>query len=120
MMNNDNDKSILPLIILIFLLIFFFSCGPSKEEIEARERQRNDSLKRVQNAQLLSIQQEAIDKGEELPKTIKTYNNNADFYIGIYNINSCEYISFGQGHGCCAVVHAGNCCNPIHKKENNE
>lgn len=121
MMNEDeNNNSLLTLILLMFLLVFFFACGPSIEEINAREKQRADSIKRVQNTQLLSIQQEAVDNGEEPPKTIKTYNNNADFYIGIYNINGCEYISFGQGHGCCAVVHAGNCSNPIHKDKKDE
>lgn len=121
MMNEDeNNNSLLTLLLLMFLLVFLFSCGPSKEELDAREKQRADSIKRVQQAVLLQQTQDATVNGEPLPNVAKMYNNNADFYIGIYNINGCEYISFGQEHGCDAVVHAGNCSNVIHKDKKDE
>lgn len=104
--------------IILLISLVLVSCGPSKEEIEAWEKKKEDSIKKVQfDTQFNNTVAEVEKRVAEDPiqsNPHKTYNNNTDFYMGIYSVNGCEYISFGQGKGCCAVVHAGNCCNPIH------
>lgn len=101
---------------VIYFLVLITSCGPSKEEIDAREKQKADSTTAAQQQILKTFEYQGTTNTETTTTSCnhKTYNPNSDFYIGIYSINGCEYISFGQGKGCCAVVHAGNCNNSIH------
>lgn len=94
-------------LILLFLLAMV-SCGPSKEEIEAKEKAKSDSAAKA-----------VIAFNNQYPDSVKkVYSDNSHFIIGVYQVNSCEYISFvpndrNQGEGV-AVVHAGNCNNPVH------
>lgn len=98
---------------VIYFLVLITSCGPSKEEIEAREKQIADSTAAAQTL----ILTQAAETPAPTPTTPavynqKTYANNANFIISIYNVNGCEYISFkGDGGG---IVHAGNCSNGVH------
>lgn len=110
-------KNIHLFLLVIYFLVLITGCGPSKEEIEAREKHRQDSISKQQQQEFV-LQQHSdntIQQPQANPQ--KTYNNNADFYIGIYNVNGCEYLSFGQAKGNPCVVHAGNCCNPIHAQK---
>ena len=82
------------------------SCGPSKEELDAQER---EAAKAAENAAVEPIVGDTASK---------KYCDNAHFTIGLYMVNGCEYIAFvpadrHQGEGV-AVLHAGNCINPIH------
>ncbi len=104
------------LLIPILLTLLISACGPSKEEIEAREKQRADSSAHAQQQMLLQLENGNITPTEIQQPThyASQYANNANFQILIYLVNGCEYISF-NGHGG-GIVHAGNCCNPIHHK----
>lgn len=80
------------------------SCGPSREELEAQEKE--------QAAQAAVAQPTIVDS------SAKVYASNSHFTIGLYQVNGCEYLAFipadrQQGEGV-AVIHAGNCNNPIH------
>lgn len=109
-----NLLSVLGILAIAFGLLILYSCGPSKEEIEFREKQRADSIA----AANLAFDQAHPDSVK------KVYCDNSHFIIGLYQVNGCEYISFvpndrHQGEGV-AVLHAGNCTNPVHAQTHNE
>ena len=101
---------------VIYFLVLITSCGPSKEEIEAHEKHIQDSISKIQQQEFILQQHTDNTIQPPPPNPQKTYNNNADFVIGIYSVNGCEYISFRSSETC-NVLHAGNCCNPIHTKQ---
>lgn len=89
-------------------MFYMLSCGPSREEVEYREKLRADSLASADLAPIVGA-----------PDSLaKVYSSNSHFTIGIYQVNGCEYIAFVPVDRCqgeaVAVVHAGNCNNPIH------
>lgn len=103
------------LVLLAGAVSSLVSCGPSKEEIEAQEKFKKDSTQAALS--LLLLEGTATVTSAEPDYTVrvspKQYSNNADFRIGIYSVNGCEYVSFGLS-STASVVHAGNCNNPIH------
>lgn len=72
--------------IILLILVLLFSCGPSKEEIEAREKKINDSLLKrgIKKSNLLEYQ--------------------------IYVIEGHEYITFEN-----SIIHSYSCKNEYHK-----
>ena len=104
--------------LVLILSLLLVSCGPSLEEVQAREKERDDSTKAAQSMQSLEV---ATTHTEEVVTAhAKQYCDNSHFIIGLYNVNGCEYICFApndRGHGeSPCVVHAGNCSNPIHSE----
>lgn len=102
------------LISILTALVLWVSCGPSKEEMEAKEKKLADSVTSAQALESIT----SIETSTSIPT--KKYCDNGHFIIGLYNVNGCEYICFapndrGRGEGVC-VVHAGNCSNPIHSE----
>lgn len=112
---------------LSLILLLLVSCGPSREDIEAREKEVEDSTRRAESFQSLDLAIQSRDSVTEVTETSiddygkkKKYCNNSHFIIGLYNVNGCEYICFApndRGRGNCPyIVHAGNCNNPIHSQ----
>jgi len=76
---------------LFCLSLLFFSCGPSREEMERRKQAQN-------NNQI------------ELSKDSRYINSSVEEYT----YQGCEYIVVGYPTDHCWGAHKGNCKNPIH------
>jgi len=82
---------------LIVIFTPFISCGPSKAELEARQRKESQ----IYNAAMTEPDCSGCDQ------------------ITIQIIDSCEYIVFGdRGTTKGAIIHKANCRNPFHKNKN--
>lgn len=88
--------------ILSLLTITILSCGPSKAEMEAKEKQ---GFEWIDGGWIKSS-----DKGD-IPY--------ADIEIRV--IDSCEYILWTSEHSYeqNGICHKGNCKNPIHRENKN-
>lgn len=78
------------------LLIELTGCGPSKAQLEAKERAKN-----------------------QIYTDLDTTSDEGDYYLGdieIRVIDSCEYIIAAIYSSGISITHKANCRNPIHQK----
>lgn len=43
---------------------------------------------------------------------LKLYDIEAMYYVKVFEIDSCQYVSYGE-----SVIHKGDCSNPIHNNQ---
>lgn len=94
---NYDSKSLLSSICgLIVVLSWISGCGPTKEELEAKNRAKNE----MYEANPAISEEDFVEVDN----------------IKVQVIDSCEYIIYGAGFsnkGC--IIHKANCRNPVHQ-----
>ena len=104
------------LVMICGLTIMFspiISCGPSKAEIEEREK-RGEVWSNGKFVKVANNPYETETEEEPKPPTSSEEIGYDDIEVRV--IDSCEYIIYLQVHHTTGnIIHKANCRNPIHK-----
>lgn len=96
---------------VLILLTLLSACGPSKEELEMRERLKQDSIN------ISPQNQERLANGDTTNTEPQNNFSQYAYNIVFIQVSGCTYVSFRKvdNYDLFSIVHAGDCPNKVHE-----
>ena len=116
----DSNSLLVMICGIIVLFAPIISCGPSKAELEAKQKRGFVWNRNTGDFEKSPTSNNIYETPEQLPQPIEEESDCCPYEdIEVRVIDSCEYIIYLQVHHTTGnIIHKANCRNPIHQNKN--